>query len=140
MKCLNFVECLWAQYWGPLLFLIMINNLAMSIPDCWKYVDDLSIAELCYKNIQSSAATIMADISDDAATDRMTVNVQKSVVLVFSFLKSNPEFYLPLPPSSFVTELKLLGVYLTADLKWEEQTEMMPERSNAGLSSLKLLS
>ena len=112
----------------------------ISMPDRWKYVDDLSIAELCDKNIQSSAANIMADISDDAAADRIAVNVQKFVVLTFSFLKSNPEFRPPFPPSSRVTELKLLGVYLTANLKQEKQTEMMLRRANAGISSLKLLS
>jgi len=118
----------------------MINNLAISIPDRWKYADDLATAELCYKNIQSSAATIMADLSDEAAANRMAVNVQKSFVLTFSFLKSNPECYPPLSPSSRVTELKLLGVYLTADLKSEKQTEMLHRRANAGISSLKLLS
>ena len=65
------------------------------MPDRWKYVDDLFITELCYKNIQSSAATIMADISYDAAANRMTVNVEKSVALTFSFLQSKPEFSLP---------------------------------------------
>ena len=65
------------------------------MPDCWKYVDDLFIAELCYKNTQSSAATIVADTLDDGATDRMAVNVLKSIVLTFSFLKSNPECYPP---------------------------------------------
>jgi len=82
----------------------------------------------------------MADILDDASADRMVANVQKSVVLTFPILKSNPEFYPPLPPSSHVTELKLLGVYPPADFKWEKQMEMMLQRANAGISSLKLLS
>ena len=69
---------------GSLPFLIMINELAIGMPDRWKYVDDLAIAELCCKNIENNAATIMVDISDDAAVDRMAVNVQKSVVLTFS--------------------------------------------------------
>ena len=117
----------------------MINELAISLQDLQKYVNDLSISELCNKNIQSSGATIMAYILDDAAADRMAVNVQKSVLLTFSVHETNSEFYPPLPSSSRVTELKLLGVYLTADL-WEKQTEMMLLRDNAGISSLKLQS
>ena len=44
---------------GPILFLVMINNIASDMESRWKYVDDLSIVEICDKGDSSRAAAII---------------------------------------------------------------------------------
>ena len=52
---------------GPLLFSITISSLAMEFPDRWKFVDDLTVVETCYRNLVSNPMSILNDIADEAA-------------------------------------------------------------------------
>jgi hypothetical protein len=47
---------------GPLLFLIMGNDLAVTHNNRWKYVDDTSLSETIIKSKQSHLQTIIDDI------------------------------------------------------------------------------
>ena len=69
----------------------------------------------------------------------MTVNFDKSVILTFFFLKSAPVFNPPIPSASHVTEIKLLGVHITSDLKWNKHVDGMLKKANLAIRSLKLL-
>ena len=103
----------------------MINDLATTLDDHWKYVDDLSLIECCRKNLPSRAGSLKNDICHEAKVDKMTVNFDKSVILIFSFSKSTPVFNPPIPSTSHVTEITLLGVHITSDLKWNKHADGM---------------
>ena len=82
---------------GPLLFLVMINNLANESADRWKFVDDMSLLEKCRRNIKSSAMEILEDVASEAAQSKMKVNSQNYNIMTLSFLKSKPSFTTPIP-------------------------------------------
>ena len=112
----------------------MINDLATTLDDRWKYVDDLSLIECCRKNLpkrknrknrKNRAGSLINDICQEAKVDKMTVNFDKSVILIFSFSKSTPVFNPPIPSTSHVTEITLLGVHITSDLKWNKHDDGM---------------
>ena len=81
----------------PLLFLVMINNLANESADRWKLVDDMWLLEKCRRNIKSSATEILEDVASKAAWSKMKVNSHKSHIMTFSFIKSKPSFITPIP-------------------------------------------
>ena len=71
----------------------------------------------------------------------MTVNDSKSAILTISFLNSSePNFRPTISDSLKVSKIKLLGVIITSDLKWEANTTSLVKRGNAGLQMLKLIS
>ena len=124
---------------GPILFLTMINNLGVYFPDRWKFVDDLTVLETCSKNSKSNPMYILESISAEALTDDMKVNPLKSTVLTINFLKTPPSFSCPIPPEMSVTTMKLLGVTISSDLKWDCHINDILKRANAAFSLLKLL-
>ena len=68
----------------------------------------------------------------------MTVNL---CILTISFLNSSEPNFLPTISDSLkVSKIKLLGVIITSDLKWEVNTTSQVKRGNAGLQMLKLIS
>ena len=71
----------------------------------------------------------------------MTVNDSKSSNLTISFLNSSEPNSLPTISDSLkVSKIKLLGVIITSDLKWEANTTSLVKRGNNGLQMLKLTS
>ena len=51
---------------GPLLFLVMINNVANESADRWKFMDDISLLEKGGRNIKSRAMEILKDVASEA--------------------------------------------------------------------------
>ena len=124
---------------GPILFLIMINSLMTDHTERWKYVDDLSALEVCRRNIKSSIMTLLDDVTQEASLSKMKVNANKSSVMTVNFLKSPPSFTNPIPPKISVTCIKLLGVTITADLKWDAHVQNILKQASPSVSLLKLL-
>ena len=124
---------------GPLLFLVMINDIGKDFPQRWKYVDDLSILEVCHRNIKSDPLEILSHISDEAKNLNMKVNSTKSNIMTINFLKSIPAFLDPIPPDISVSSFKLLGVTISSNLKWDIHVKDIVRRANASMSLLKLL-
>ena len=116
---------------GPLLFLAMVNELANDESDRFKFVDDLSVLELGEKSVSSEADRIMASLSRQAEEGKMIVNREKSLILTFSFLRDSSS--LALQNVSGIMNIKLFGINLTHDLKWEKQTQEMIKRANLGI-------
>ena len=98
---------------GPLCFLLLINEIADDQDDRWKYVNDLTVAEVLSKRMKSQASTILHDIADQASSQNMIVNPDKSAVVTFSFLKTAPAFHLPFDSKLHTKEITLLGVVLS---------------------------
>ena len=64
---------------GPILFLIMINDLKLASPrySHWKYVDDITISEFAEARGVSILQSELDNISTWAATNNMVLNPQK---------------------------------------------------------------
>ena len=73
---------------GPMLFLTMINSLGVAFPDRWKFVEDLTILETCFRNLKSNPMDILESILDEAVAGDMRANPLKPTVLSISFLKT----------------------------------------------------
>ena len=124
---------------GPLLFLVMINEIGKEFPQRWKYVDDLSILEVCHRNIKSDPVEILTQCSDESKNLNMTVNPTKSQIMTINFLKSTPAFCDPIPSEMLVKHVKLLGVTISNDLKWDTHVSNIVKQANVSLSIFKLL-
>jgi len=57
---------------GPILFLRMMNNHGGDIQDRWKFANDLTVLETCFKNLKSDPMDILESISTEAVTIDMS--------------------------------------------------------------------
>ena len=117
----------------------MINEIGMEFPQRWKYVDDLSILEVCHRNIKSDPVEILTQCSDKSKNLNMTVNPTKSQIMTINFMKSTPAFCDPIPCEMLVKHVKILGVTISNDLKWETHVSNIVKQANVSLSIFKLL-
>ena len=101
---------------GPILFGVMVNNLAEDIPLRWKFVDDMTLLEVARKNIKSSPLEILEDIATDAPKNKMHVNPLKSTIRTVNFLSKGPSFTSIIPRELRTQKIKLLGVTIASDL------------------------
>ena len=64
---------------GPILFLVMINNLSISDPkSCiWKYVDDVSLSEGLVRNSISTIQTNLNTVASWSSSNWMKLNAKK---------------------------------------------------------------
>ena len=64
---------------GPILFLIMINDLSIPTPETnlWKFVDDVSISECLTKNGGASIQSTLDTVSSWASMNLMKLNAKK---------------------------------------------------------------
>jgi hypothetical protein len=131
---------------GPILFLVMINdakpaaqNTSISV---FKYVDDMSIVE-CRKvsecsELQSSLDTLV----DWCGSNKMKLNPSKCFQMNVNFSR-NPVSYLPLfiEGHKLLTthEMKVLGVTIQDDLKWDKNVDNILKRSNSKIHMLQVL-
>ena len=60
---------------GPILFLAMINNIANDCEVNWKYVDNLTLEEICEANECSKAQILIDNVKTKASNSNMTVNL-----------------------------------------------------------------
>ena len=120
----------------------MINNIANDCEVRWKYVDDLTLGEICKANGRSKAQILIDNVKTKTSVSNMTVNDNcKYSIVTFSFLNSSEPNLLPTISDSLkVSKIKLFGVIITSDLKWEANTTSLVKRGNAGLQMLKLMS
>ena len=62
---------------GPWLFLIMINDLAISNASLWKYVDDTTAFEVVRKGQVSNAQIIADEVAEWSNRNRVKLNIDK---------------------------------------------------------------
>ncbi len=110
---------------GPVVFLAMVNGVASVHPDRWKCVDDITVAARSKPTSTSNPAlqNVMDMIVDTADQDHMVINGSKCATMRIS--ASNYYDLAPLSANdselAHVPSMKLLGVTLHANLKWDEQ-------------------
>ena len=129
---------------GPKLFVILINGDKCSLVSNFKFVDDKTLA-LSYSGDPTEILQQALDIElVETYKDKMIINNSKCHSITFNFSKYN---IVPLNLKlddmliQSVDKIKLLGVILTNDLKWAENTNNIVSRVNKRLyliSKLKL--
>ena len=128
---------------GPILFLIMVNDLCeqLSIP-YFKYVDDLSLVQCRKSTDVSQLQSILNSVQSWSIVNNMSLNPSKCFTLQISFMKNPPD-----PEILFIsnTELcnrhsaKILGVIIQSDLKWNLYIDELMKRCNRKMYMLRKL-
>ena len=111
---------------GPILFLIMINDLATHSPlrsSHWKYVDDddVTISEVSSLGEVSSLQNDIDCISQWAQQNNMNLNPKKCKIMTIRPLKNkpvSPMLSINNLPLEAVLSYKVLGLTLCDTLKW----------------------
>ena len=106
---------------GPLLFLIMINDISIPGVHLWKYVDDIMISESIPKNHTSKIQEAVDELCNKTRADKFQLNETKCIELQIDFSKADKGFN-PVNVNNSELELvsgaKLLGLNINKDLKW----------------------
>jgi hypothetical protein len=72
---------------GPILFLVMINDLVLPTCDYWKYVDDLTASEVIAKYGNSTIQSDLNYISSWSSANYMKLNAKKCKELRVCFFR-----------------------------------------------------
>ena len=129
---------------GPILFLIMINDLSIPTPETnlWKFVDDVSISECLTKNGGASIQSTLDTVSSWASMNLMKLNANKCKELRVCFFKATPQ----LPPLRIdgqvletVRSHKVLDLVIQDNLKWNENTCMIVSKVSKRLHIIRVL-
>ena len=108
---------------GPILFLIMINDLATHSPlrsSHWKHVDDVTISEVSSLGEVSSLQNDIDCISQWAQQNNMNLNPKKCKIMTIRPLKNklvSPMLSINNLPLEAVLSYKVLGLTLCDTLK-----------------------
>ena len=127
---------------GPILFIIMINDLLMEYQARWKYVDDSTLTETITRDQPSSLQTTLNSINQWCETCDMRLNTKKCKELLICFWKHKPDvspLILNNQPIEVVKSAKLLGLIFNDHLKWNDQVGQIVKKSSKRLYMLRLL-
>jgi hypothetical protein len=106
---------------GPWLFAIMINDLRPPQVDQAKFVDDLTISEIVPKNNSSRIQESVTSIQSWSDTNLFSLSDEKCKEIRIDFKRIKSEFSPVLvndKPLEVVRKVKLLGLTIQSDLKW----------------------
>ena len=70
----------------------MVNDIAVTHINRWKYVDDISLSETIIKGEQSHLQTVIDDIEKWCTENDLVLNHAKCKELIISFAKHTPNF------------------------------------------------
>ena len=73
---------------GPILFLVMINDAVTTIPLRWKYVDDLTVAEIRNHSQESKLQEIVSPLTLWSSNNHMIPKPEKCKVMHVSFMRN----------------------------------------------------
>ena len=132
-----------------------------------KYVDDIAIAESVNMGSQLTAVPVqnrplpdtfrartdhkfetsesqvfdqLRKVQDYAVTNKMKLNLAKTKLMLFNPCRSKdfmPEIAIDKTRLDLVGQTKLIGVVLTSNLSWEENTQYISERCNGKIWMVK---
>ena len=127
---------------GPLLFLIIVNDLAVTLNNRWKYVDNTSLSETIIKGKQSHLQTIIDDIEKWCTENDMVLNHAKCKELIISFAKDTPNFrplFVGEHCISRVSSAKILGLIFSSDLHWNLHIEYIVAKASKRLCGVPII-
>ena len=127
---------------GPLLFIILINGSTNPLMSNFNFMDDKTLSH-SYKGDPTNVIQSALDIeSEFASKNKMKINSSKCHAITFNFSSKNSE------PTNLTRngetinncdKIKLLGVIISKDLKWRENTKEICEKLNRKLYLLSKL-
>ena len=127
---------------GPILFLVMINDLLEDWQDRWKYVDDTNATECIRPNCPSHLQDVVNDVTTWTINNNMKLNISKCKELIIDFAKDKRSFE-PLTvsgnPIKLVESEKILGLVVQNNLKWNLHVDNIVKKSSKRLYMLRLL-
>ena len=128
---------------GVILFTIMTNNLLRSWNLRIKFVDDTTALEIIPRNSASLLNFVTNDIYAFSEDHRMKLNPTKCKEMLINFMSNHNFIVNPIVIGSNTIErvmtYKLLGVYVSNDLKWNHHVEVIVQKGNRRLYSLRVL-
>ena len=117
---------------GPILFLVMLNDLIPLNNDYWKYVEEMSMSQIISRNGVSNMQSDLDHISSWATDNYMKLNPTKCKELRISFLRQQPNFsqiHIDSAPIPIVESAKVLGVSLQNNLKWKSHVDNITKKA-----------
>ncbi|XP_068692225.1 uncharacterized protein [Montipora foliosa] len=120
----------------------MINDINVNGVNLWKYVDDTSMAETVHKGQPSGIQVAVDELVRQAETDKFQLNETKCKELQISFSRSADSFEavtINNKPIEVVTSVKLLGLTISNNLKWNAHIENVIKKGASGLYQLRQL-
>ena len=125
---------------GPIAFIGVINGASENANSFnFKYVDDLSLAEVRPASVPTQIDLDLYDLEDWANSNHLKLNPSKCKVMQICF-KRNPPCPLDMKIADkgleLVTETKLLGLTVQSDLGWQTQVNDMVSKSSRRLYML----
>ena len=127
---------------GPWLFLVMINDLNLGNLDLWKFVDDMTTAELVPNSGVSKIQDSVDDLVNITSANKLKLNVPKCKELRISFAKTEPKFnpiVVNSKPLEIVEMTKVLELNISCNLKWNALLSEVLEKGASRLYFLRQL-
>jgi hypothetical protein len=127
---------------GPLLFLIMINDLLENWNDRWKYVDDTSVSECVEPSSASNLQEVVNYISTWTNNNNMKLNISKCKELIIDFSKDKRIFPSLQIADNYINRVDsagILGITLQSNMKWNVHVENIIKKASKRLYILRLL-
>jgi hypothetical protein len=106
---------------GPWPFVLMIDDIEVTDTELWKYVDDTTIAEPVLNDEISNIQNAVSELAMKSHQNKLQLNETKCKEMRISFAKKAPDFAPVLINNKaidVVANVKLLGLNITKDLKW----------------------
>lgn len=117
---------------GPWLFLLLIDDIDVTNTDMWKFVDDTTMSECVERDNASTIQNAVTEFSDKAHANKFQMNETKCKELRISFAKTNPQFEPVMvneKPLEIVQHVKLLGLNISSDLKWNSHVSKITKKA-----------
>ena len=127
----------------PIIFISVINNASENAKtSSFKYVDDLSLAEVRPASVPIQIDSDVQDLDDWANDNYLKLNPSKCKVMQVCFKKhppSVPDLAIDGKELELVTETKNLGVTVQSNLQWDTHINLIVSKSSRRLYMLSRL-
>ena len=127
---------------GPRLFVILINGVNCSLVSNFKFVDDKTLSFSYHGNPANVLQEALEREEKQTEKDKMIINTKKCNVITFNYsTKNSPPQNLTLNNNALeiANKIKLLGVIITDDMKWTENTSLICDKVYSKLYILSTL-
>ena len=127
---------------GPLIYVIYCLDLIQSFNNKFQYMDDTTIFEVLKNDEVSTLQSVLDQIIGWCSENYMQINPTKSAEILFHFSRSKkiPDpFVIDNTPIMTFKQQKLLGVIISEDLSWSENTKYILKKANTALYALRFL-